>query len=64
MSRVATIAAAHERHVTIVLGTDARSTEELPFLEFGVYQARRAGVEAAEIANTRTLAQFRKLARS
>ena len=30
-------------------------------MEFGVYQARRAGLEAKDVANTRTLTQFRKL---
>jgi DNA polymerase (family 10) len=58
------LAAAKERHIPIVVGTDAHSTEELRFMEFGIYQARRAGLEAAEIANTRSLAQFRRLLRS
>lgn len=58
------MAAAKERHIPIVLGTDAHSTEELRFMEFGVYQARRAGLEAAETANTRPLAQFGRLLKS
>ena len=33
----------------------------LVFMEFGVYQARRAGLEAKDVANARPLAQFRKL---
>jgi DNA polymerase (family 10) len=53
--------AAKERGVRIVVSTDARSVEELGHVEFGVYQARRAGLEARDVANTRTLAQFRKL---
>lgn len=55
------LAAAKQRHIPIVLGTDAHSTEELRFMEFGIYQARRAGLEAADVANSRPLAQFRRL---
>jgi len=47
--------------VRIVLGTDAHAVEELGFMEFGVYQGRRAGLEARNVANTRSLAQFRKM---
>jgi len=53
--------AAKERGIPIVLNTDAHAVEELGFMEFGVYQARRAGLEARDVANTRPLAQFRKL---
>jgi DNA polymerase (family 10) len=52
---------ARKRGVRIVVSTDAHSTEELGLLEFGVAQARRAGLEAQDVANTRSLAQFRKL---
>jgi DNA polymerase (family 10) len=52
---------AKERGVAIVLDTDAHSVEELGFLQFGVFQARRAGLEAKHVANTRNLAQLRKL---
>jgi DNA polymerase (family 10) len=52
--------AAREHGVGIVINSDAHSVEELGLLEFGVYQARRAGLEAGDVANTRTLAQFRK----
>jgi DNA polymerase (family 10) len=54
-------AAARDHGIHIVIGTDAHATEELAFMEFGVYQARRAGLERKDVANTRTLAQFRKL---
>jgi DNA polymerase (family 10) len=57
----AALMAAKERSVGIVVSTDAHSVEELAHMEFGVYQARRAGLEARDVANTRTLAQFRKL---
>jgi DNA polymerase (family 10) len=53
--------AAKERGVGMVINTDAHAVEELGHMEFGVYQARRAGLEAKNVANTRTLAQFRKL---
>jgi DNA polymerase (family 10) len=53
--------AAKERGIPVVLGSDAHAVEELAFMEFGVYQARRAGLEAKDVANTRPLAQFRKL---
>jgi DNA polymerase (family 10) len=58
---VAALMAAKERGVGIVVSTDAHSVEELGHMEFGVYQARRAGLEARDVANTCTLAQFRKL---
>jgi DNA polymerase (family 10) len=57
-------AAAKQHGVPIVLGTDAHSTEELRFMEYAVFQARRAGLEAGDIANTRSLARFRKLLRN
>ncbi|MBI3468425.1 MAG: DNA polymerase/3'-5' exonuclease PolX [Planctomycetes bacterium] len=57
------LAAAKEHGIPIVLGTDAHSTEELRFMEFGVNQARRAGLEAKDVANTRTLTQFRRLSK-
>jgi DNA polymerase (family 10) len=55
--------AAKERGIPIVIDTDAHSVEELGLLEFGVYQARRAGLEARHVANARSLAEFRKLLR-
>lgn len=54
------LAAAKAAGVGIVLGTDAHSTEELRFMEFGVYQARRAGLEAHDVINAEPLAQFRR----
>ena len=53
--------AAKERGIPIVISTDAHATEELSFLEFGVYQARQHGLEAKDVANSRGLAQFRKM---
>jgi DNA polymerase (family 10) len=55
------LAVAKEHGIPTVLGTDAHSADELRFMEFGVYQARRAGLEASDIANTRSFAPFRRL---
>jgi DNA polymerase (family 10) len=54
-------AAAKQRGIPLVLGTDAHSVDELRFMQFGVFQARRAGLEAKDVANARSLAQFRRL---
>jgi DNA polymerase (family X) len=56
-------AAAKSHGIPIVIDTDAHSTEGLAAMEFGVYQARRAGLTKADVANTRSFAQFRKLLR-
>jgi DNA polymerase (family 10) len=53
--------AAKARGVTIVVDTDAHAVEELSFMEFGLYQARRAGLAAKDVANTSSLAAFKKL---
>jgi DNA polymerase (family 10) len=55
------VAAAAKRGVMIVLGTDAHAVEELRFMQLGVYQARRGGLEAHHVANTRPLETFLKL---
>jgi DNA polymerase (family 10) len=52
------LAAAVQHGVTIVLGTDAHAVDELRFLEFGVNQARRAGLEATSVANARSESKF------
>jgi DNA polymerase (family 10) len=56
-----TLMAAKARGVTVVVDTDAHAVEELSFMEFGLYQARRAGLQAKDVANTRSLAAFKKL---
>lgn len=53
--------AAKEYGLKIVIDTDAHSTEGLEMIPYGVNQARRAGLEAKDVANTRTYAAFRKL---
>ena len=54
-------AAARKAGVKIVISTDAHSTRGLDVMRCGILQARRAGLEAKDVANTRTLAGLRKL---
>lgn len=54
-------AAAKRAGVKLVISTDAHSTRGLEVMRCGVLQARRAGLEAKDVANTRTLAQLKKL---
>ncbi len=54
-------AAAKAAGVKIVISTDAHSTRGLDVMRCGILQARRAGLEAKDIANTRTLAGLKKL---
>jgi DNA polymerase (family 10) len=54
-----TIAAAAKRHgARFVLSTDSHQPGNLPFMKYAVDLARRAGLEAADIANTRPLSEF------
>jgi DNA polymerase (family 10) len=54
-------AAAKSYGIPIVISSDAHSTVGLDVLRYGILQARRAGLTKADVANTRTLAQFNKL---
>jgi DNA polymerase (family 10) len=56
-------AAARDSGIPIVINTDAHSTNGLDVMQYGVFQARRAGLEKKDVANTRTFAQFQKLLR-
>lgn len=56
-------AAARDYGIPIVINTDAHSVTGLDLMQYGIYQARRAGLEKQDVANTRTWAQFRKLLR-
>jgi DNA polymerase (family X) len=47
--------------VTIVLNTDAHGVDTLINMEYAVATARRAWLTAADVANTRSWAQFKKL---
>jgi len=56
-----TLAAAGKQHgVRFVLSTDSHQPGNLPFMRYAVDLARRAGLEAGDILNTRPLAEFRK----
>ena len=57
-------AAARDLGIPIVISTDAHSTNGLDVMQYGVYQARRAGLTKKDVANTRTWAQFRKMLRT
>ena len=56
-------AAAKDMGIPIVISTDAHSTYGFSEMQYGVFQGRRAGLTKADVANTRTFAQFRKLLR-
>ena len=53
-------AAAKAAGVKIVISTDAHSTSGLEVMRCGILQARRAGLEAKDVANTHSLAGLRK----
>src|SRR6266576_1104672 len=52
-------AAAKQLGVRFVLSTDSHQPNNLTFMKYAVDLARRAGLEAADILNTRPLAEFR-----
>jgi len=54
-------AAAKAAGVKLVISTDAHSTKGFEVMRCGVLQARRAGLEACDVANTRSLADLRAL---
>lgn len=47
----------------VAVSTDAHSIADLNFLRFGIGQARRGWLEAADVINTRPLEELRKLLR-
>jgi DNA polymerase (family 10) len=53
--------AAAQAGVKIVISTDAHRLHELANLELGVFQARRGWLTKADVVNTRTWPQVRKL---
>ncbi|PYP49776.1 MAG: DNA polymerase/3'-5' exonuclease PolX [Gemmatimonadetes bacterium] len=56
-----TLAAAAKQHgVRFVLSTDSHQPGNLPFMRYAVDLARRAGLEARDILNTRPLAAFQR----
>jgi DNA polymerase (family 10) len=54
-------AAAKAAGVKLVISTDAHSTKGLDVMRCGILQARRAGLEADDVANTRSLQDLRRL---
>jgi DNA polymerase (family X) len=56
-------AAAKNLKIPIVISTDAHSESGLDVMQYGIHQARRAGLEKKDVANTKTWAQFKKLLR-
>ena len=53
--------AAKEEGALLCIGSDARGTADFGHLGYGVGQARRGWLDAADVANTRTLPALRKL---
>jgi DNA polymerase (family 10) len=53
-------AAAKRAGVKLVISTDAHSTRGLDLMRCGVMQARRAGLEAADVVNTESLTSLMK----
>ena len=56
-------AAAKDRGIKIVISTDAHSTKGFNEMQFGIHQARRAGLEKTDIANARSFEEFKRLLR-
>lgn len=54
-------AAARDFGIPIVISTDAHSVNGFDVLQYGVDQARRAGLRKDDVANTKSWAGFRKL---
>lgn len=54
-------AAAKDLGIPIVISTDSHSVNGFDVLQYGVDQARRAGLTTADVANTKSLKDFRKL---
>ena len=56
-------AAAKDHGIPIVINTDSHSINGFEQLQYGVDQARRAGLTKKDVANTKTVKQFWKLLR-
>ncbi len=52
---------AKEMGIMIAISTDAHSVNELDFMRFGVYQARRGWLESEDVVNTRNWRGLKKL---
>ena len=49
--------------IPIVINSDAHSLDDLSGLQFGVFQARRAGLLPTDVANTRPLSELQQMIR-
>jgi DNA polymerase (family 10) len=56
-----TAARAKELGIPLVINTDSHAVTGFDVLQYGVHQARRAGLEAADVANTLGPDAFRQL---
>ncbi|MBS0261368.1 MAG: DNA polymerase/3'-5' exonuclease PolX [Planctomycetes bacterium] len=56
-------AAARDLGIPIIIDTDAHSVNGLDVMQYGIWQARRAGLTADDVANTRPWGEFKKLLR-
>ncbi len=54
-------AAAKSHGIPIAINTDAHSVESLDLMRYGILQARRAGLTKADVANTRTWTELKKM---
>ncbi len=54
-------AAAKNHEIPVVIATDAHNISGLDAMRYGILQARRGGLTKADVANTRTWPQMRKL---
>jgi len=52
---------AKEMGILLSIGTDAHSVQELDYMRYGVYQARRAWLEPDDVLNTRSWSDLKKL---
>jgi len=52
---------AKDRGLKVAISTDAHDTEELKFIRFGVYQARRGWLELEDVLNTRSWSDLKEL---
>ena len=55
------VASAKSMGIPITINTDAHNTNGLGAMRYGINQARRGGLTAKDVINTKTLAQFKKL---
>ena len=55
--------AAKKHGIPIVINSDAHSLDDLSGLQFGVFQARRAGLLPSDVANTRSLSELQQMIR-